>query len=113
MLAVVGAVFKVIQHVEGYTFESNKKTIEVPEHYKIKVDEVYPNGTINQQTIVAYAENENLINKLKVLNPYQQVKFLVDIIFYQGQTNKVVVLDVIDSETEQEVISNIFNSYTK
>lgn len=113
MLGIVPTIYKGKKFVEGHTFESNKQTIEVKDQFKLTIDEIGLDGSVNQQTIVAYAENENLNNKLKTLDTYQQVTFLVDIRFFKGQPNKIVVLDVIDSETEQEVINNIFNSYTK
>lgn len=111
MLGIVKAIYKDKQFVEGHTFESNKQTIVVKDQYRLKIDEVSSNGTINQQTIVAYPESVDLISKLNNLEMYQQVNFVVDISYYKGQVNKVVVLDIVDSNNETEVVSSIFKRY--
>ncbi len=113
MLGIVKAIYKSNEFVEGYTFESKKQTVKVKDHYRIKIDEVNSEGVINQQTVIAYAENVTLVNKLQKLCMYQQVNFVVDITYYKGQPSKVVVLDVIDSEAEQEVVTNIFKKYER
>lgn len=113
MLGIVTAIFKSQEFVEGHTFESNKQTIVVKDQFKIKIDEIGRDGSINQQVIIAYAEDEGLINKLKNLEMYKQVYFVVDISYYRGQLSKIVVLDVIDNETEIETVGNIFKKYVK
>ncbi len=111
MVGMIQAIFKSKEHIEGYTFESNKKIIEVKEQYKVKIDEVDSNGIINQQTIIAYSENIDLIDKLNNLEMYQKAIFVVDIVYYKGQLNKVVIIDVVDSDNEKEVISSILKRY--
>lgn len=111
MLGIANAIYKSKEFVEGHTFESNKQTIVVKDQHRVKIDEVSSNGTINQQVVVAYDENTDLINKLENLTPYQKVNFVVDIIYYKGALNKIVVLDVLDSNNEVEVVSNIFKRY--
>ena len=113
MLGIVPTIYKGKKFVEGHTFESNKQTIEVKDQFNLTIDEIGLDGSVNQQTIVAYAENENLIHKLDKLKMYQQVDFIVDINYYKGQLNKIVVLDILDSETDKKSVDNIFRSYTK
>lgn len=113
MVGIVPAIYKSKEHVEGYTFESNKKTIEVKDQYKVKIDEVDSNGIINQQTLTVYSENVDLIDKLNNLKMYQQAIFVVDIVYYRGQLNKVVIVDVVDLDNEKEEISNILKRYEK
>ena len=110
MVGIVKAVYKSKSFIEGHTFEANKKTRVVKYQYKISIDEISADGTINQQVITAYAENVNLVNKLEKLDLYQQVYFVVDILYFRGQLNKIVVLDLIDSESEQKVIRDILNA---
>ncbi len=111
MIAIAKAIYKSKEFIEGYTFESNKRTVVVKEQYKLKIDEIDSNGAINQQTIVAYADNEALMHKLENLIAYQQVNFVVDISYYRGTLSKIIVLDVIDSKVEQEEVANIFSRY--
>ena len=108
MVAVTELVFKGIEHVEPYTFEKNRKTLSVREHYKIKVDEFDSNKNVNQQTLIAYNDNSNLINKLENLENYQKVKCVIELIYYRGTVNKIIILDVLNSEDEKESVSNIF-----
>ena len=75
MLAVVKAIFKEHQFVEGYEKLINKKVQQIETHYNIVIDEI-SDGRINQQTIWASAKNKNLIEKLENLCMYQQVKFM-------------------------------------
>jgi hypothetical protein len=110
MVGIVKAVYKSKSFIEGHTFEANKQTRVVKDQYKISIDEISADGTINQQVITAYAENVNLVNKLEKLDLYQQVYFVVDILYFRGQLNKIVVLDLIDSESEQKVIRDILNA---
>lgn len=107
MLAVAKAIYKEKQHVEGYEKLIGKKVQQIEEHYNIIVDEVSDNR-INQQTLWAKADNEKLIEKLENLTMYQQVKFVVNVNFYEGKPSKIVVLDIINDETEVEIIENIF-----
>ena len=107
MLAVVGAVFKEMQFVEGYEMLIGKKVQQIEPHHNITVDEV-SNGRINQQTLWASAANEGLIQKLKSLDMYKQVKLLANINFYEGKPNKIVVLDLLDDESQTEVIEQLF-----
>lgn len=111
MVGIVPAIYKSKEHVEGHTFESKKQIIEVKDQYRVKIDEVDSNGIINQQTIVAYSENVGLVDKLDNLVMYQKVIFIVDIVYYRGQLNKVVIIDVVDSDNEKEVLSSIFKRY--
>lgn len=113
MVGIIPAIYKSKEHVERHTFESKKQIIEVKDQYKVKIDEVDSNGIINQQTIVAYSENAGLVDKLNNLVMYQKVIFIVDIVYYRGQLNKVVIIDVVDSDNEKETISNIFKRYEK
>lgn len=106
MLAVAEAVFKGKQHVEGYEKLIGKKVQQVEEHYNIIVDE-FSEERINQQTLWAKADNEGLINKLEGLVMYQQVKFLVNVSFYEGKPSKITVLDLLN-ETEAQTIEAIF-----
>lgn len=111
MVGIIPAIYKSKEHVERHTFESKKQIIEVKDQYKVKIDEVDSNGIINQQTIVAYSENVGLVDKLDNLVMYQKVIFIVDIVYYRGQLNKVVIIDVVDSDNEKEVLSSIFKRY--
>lgn len=113
MVGMIQAIFKSKEHIEGYTFESNKQIIEVKDQYKVKIDEISSNGIINQQTITAYSENVDLIEKLNNLEMYQKAIFIVDIIYYRGQPSKVVIVDVVDVDNEKEAISNIFKKYAR
>lgn len=109
MLAVAGAVFKELQAVEGYEMLIGKKVQQIEPHYNVTVDEV-SNGRINQQTLWASATNEDLIQKLKCLDMYKQVKLLVNINFYEGKPNKIVVLDLLDDESQTIVIEQLFKA---
>lgn len=109
MLAVAGAVFKELQAVEGYEMLIGKKVQQIDPHYNVTVDEV-SNGRINQQTLWASATNEDLIQKLKCLDMYKQVKLLVNINFYEGKPNKIVVLDLLDDESQTIVIEQLFKA---
>lgn len=109
MLAVAGAVFKELQAVEGYEMLIGKKVQQIEPHYNVTVDEV-SNGRINQQTLWASATNEDLIQKLKCLDMYKQVKLLVNINFYEGKPNKIVVLDLLDDESQTNVIEQLFKA---
>lgn len=113
MVGIIPAIYKSKEHVEGHTFESKKQVIEVKDQYKVKIDEVDSNGIINQQTLTAYSENVDLIDKLNNLEMYKKAIFVVDIVYYRGQLNKVVIVDVIDSNNEKEAISNILKKYEK
>lgn len=109
MLAVAGAVFKELQAVEGYEMLIGKKVQQIEPHYNVTVDEV-SNGRINQQTLWASATNEDFIQKLKCLDMYKQVKLLVNINFYEGKPNKIVVLDLLDDESQTNVIEQLFKA---
>lgn len=109
MLAVAGAVYKELQAVEGYEMLIGKKVQQIEPHYNVTVDEV-SNGRINQQTLWASATNEDLIQKLKCLDMYKQVKLLVNINFYEGKPNKIVVLDLLDDESQTNVIEQLFKA---
>lgn len=113
MFGIIPAIYKSKEHIEGHTFTSKKQTIEVKDQYRVKIDEVDSNGIINQQNIVAYSENVDLIEKLNNLEMYQKAIFVVDIVYYRGQLNKVVIVDVVNSDNEKEAISNIFKRYEK
>lgn len=112
MLGIIPAVCKDKKHVEAYTFESNKQIKEVREQYKVNFDGFEIDGSMNQQTISAYAENESLVTKLNDITMYQKCYFVIDIIYYKGQLNKIVLLDVI-TEDEKEALDSIFNKYLK
>lgn len=107
MLAVVKAVFKDMQFVEGYEKLIGKKVQQIEPHHNITVDEV-SDGRINQQTLWASASNEGLIQKLKSLDLYKQVDLLVNINFYEGKPSKIVVLDLLDDENQTKVIEQLF-----
>ena len=109
MLAVVKAVFKEMQPVEGYEILIGKKVQQIEAHYNVTVDEV-SNGRINQQTLWASATNEGLIQKLKSLDLYKQVDLLVNINFYEGKPSKIVVLDLLDDESQTKVIEQLFKT---
>lgn len=113
MVGIIPARYKGKKLVEGYSFESNKKTIDVPSHYKISIDGVEIDGSVNQQTIVLDAENEGLLTKLNDLTIYQKVNFIVDIVYFRGQVSKIVALDITDTEDEKVNLSNIFKKYTQ
>ena len=112
MIGIIPAVCKDKKHVEAYTFESNKQTIDVREQYKVNFDGFEIGGSMNQQTIVAYAENEGLVAKLNDITMYQKCYFVIDISYYRGQLNKIVLLDVV-TEDEKETLNSIFNKYLK
>ena len=107
MLAVIKAIFKAKQFVEGYEKLINKKVQEIETHYNIVVDEI-SDERINQQTIWASAKNKNLIEKLENLCMYQQVKFIVNINFYEGKPSKIVVLDILDDDNAIKTVENVF-----
>lgn len=107
MLAVVKAVFKDMQSVEGFEMLIGKKVQQIEPHHNIIVDEV-SDGRINQQTLWASASNEGLIQKLKSLDGYKQVDLLVNINFYEGKPSKIVVLDLLDDENQTKVIEQLF-----
>ncbi len=106
MLSISKVIYKEKQYVEGYKKLIGKKVQEIEEHYNIIVDEV-SEGRINQQSLWAKADNEELIEKLENLTMYQQVKFLVNVSFYEGRPSKVTVLDFLN-ETETQTIEAIF-----
>lgn len=107
MQGIVKAVFKDKQHVEERKILIGKKVQEIEEHYNIIVDEV-SDSRINQQTLWAKADNKELIEKLENLTMYQQVKLVVNVNFYEGKPSKIVVLDIINDETEVATIEAIF-----
>lgn len=107
MQAVVKAIFKDLQHVEERETIINKKTQIIPEHFNIIIDEV-SDGRINQQTLWAGAENQELLKKLENLTMYQQVKFVVNVNFYDGKPSKVIVLDLLEDDSEVETVNEIF-----
>ena len=113
MLGIIPAICKDKKHVEAHTFESNKQTRDVREQYKVNFDGFEIGGSMNQQNIVAYAENESLVAKLNALTMYQKCYFVIDISYYKGQLNKIVLLDVIDTEDEKEALNGIFVKYSK
>ena len=39
---------------------------------------------------------------------YQQVKFIVNINFYEGKPSKIVVLDILDDDNAIKTVENVF-----
>ncbi len=109
MIAIAKAIYKAMQHIEGYEKLIGKKVQTIEEHYNIIVDEV-TDGRINQQTLCAKADNEELLKKLEGLEMYQQVKFLVNVSFFEGRPSKITVLDLLN-ETEAPTIEAIFKQH--
>lgn len=107
MQAVVQAIFKDMQHVEKREILINKKVQTIAEHHNIIIDEV-SEGRINQQTLWADAENTELLKKLANLNMYQQVKFVVNVNFYDGKPSKIIVLDLLQDDSEVKTMEQIF-----
>lgn len=107
MLSITKVTYKGKQYVEGYKKLIGKKVQEIEEHYNIIVDEV-SDGRINQQTLWASATNENLLKKLENIEMYKQVKFVVNVNFYEGKASKIVVLDLLDDDEEVATIEAIF-----
>ena len=107
MQAVVQAIFKDMQHVEKREILINKKVQTIAEHHNIIIDEV-SEGRINQQTLWAGAENTELLKKLENLTMYKQVKLVVNVNFYEGKPNKIVVLDLLQDDSEVKTMEQIF-----
>lgn len=107
MLSIAKAIYKEKQHVEEREILIGKKVQQVEEHYNLIVDEI-SDSRINQQTLWAKADNKELIEKLENLTMYQQVKLVVNVNFYEGKPSKIVVLDIINDETEVATIEAIF-----
>lgn len=107
MQAVVKAIFKDLQHVEERETLINKKPQIIPEHFNIIIDEI-SDGRINQQTLWAGVENQELLKKLENLNMYQQVKFVVNINFFDGKPSKIIVLDLLEDDSEVQTVNEIF-----
>ena len=107
MLGSAKVIYKEKQYVEEREILIGKKVQQVEEHYNLIVDEVSDNR-INQQTLWAKADNKELIEKLENLTMYQQVKLVINVNFYEGKPSKVVVLDIINDETEVATVENVF-----
>lgn len=107
MQAVVKAIFKDLQHLEEREIIINRKTQTIPEHFNLIIDEV-SEGRINQQTLWAGAENTELLKKLENLTMYKQVKLVVNVNFYEGKPNKIVVLDLLEDDSELKTMEQIF-----
>lgn len=107
MQAVVKSIFKDLQHVEERETLINKKPQIIPEHFNIIIDEI-SDGRINQQTLWAGVENQELLKKLENLNMYQQVKFVVNINFFDGKPSKIIVLDLLEDDSEVQTVNEIF-----
>lgn len=107
MQAVVQAIFKDMQHVEERETLVNKKVQKIAEHHNIIIDEI-SDGRINQQTLWAGVENTELLKKLENLTMYQQVKFVVNVNFYDGKPSKVIVLDLLEDDSEVQTVNEIF-----
>ena len=107
MQAVVQAIFNDMQHVEKREILINKKVQTIAEHHNIIIDEV-SEGRINQQTLWAGAENTELLKKLENLTMYKQVKLVVNVNFYEGKPNKIVVLDLLQDDSEVKTMEQIF-----
>lgn len=107
MQAVVKAIFKDLQHVEERATIINKKTQIIPEHFNIIIDEV-SDGRINQQNLWSGVDNKELLKKLENLTMYQQVKFVVNINFFDGKPSKVIVLDLLEDDNEVQTVNEIF-----
>lgn len=107
MLSIAKVIYKEKQYVEEREILIGKKVQIIEEHYNIIIDEV-SDSRINQQTLWAKADNKKLVEKLENLTMYQQVKLVVNVNFYEGKPSKVVVLDIINDETEVVTVENIF-----
>ena len=107
MLSIAKVIYKEKQYVEEREILIGKKVQQVEEHYNLIVDEVSDNR-INQQTLLAKADNKELIEKLENLTMYQQVKLVVNVNFYEGKPSKIVVLDILTDETEAQTIEATF-----
>lgn len=107
MLSIAKVIYKEKQYVEEREILIGKKVQHIEEHYNIIVDEV-SDSRINQQTLWAKADNKKLVEKLENLTMYQQVKLVINVNFYEGKPSKVVVLDIINDETEVATVENVF-----
>lgn len=107
MQGIVKAIYKAQQHIEEREILIGKKVQHIEEHYNIIVDEV-SDGRISQQNLWASANNETLLKKLENIEMYQQVKFVVNVNFYEGKPSKIVVLDILDDDSEVQTIEEIF-----
>lgn len=93
-------VFKCIEKKNGGKFVNDKgQEVEYNEKYQLKVDEVTPDGSINERKFNVDINNLGLVDRLKKLKPYEKITLECDILMYNTSA-KVVPIALCDSNNK-------------
>lgn len=77
-------VFKSIEHVDAGEFKNpNGDVVKYPGSYKLSVDE-WIDGKINEVKFKIPESSSDLVNQLRVLKPYQDIKLECSVNFYNN-----------------------------
>lgn len=79
-------VFKSLSHKAGGEFKNEKgDVIKYDSSYSLKVDELMPNGDINERKFKVSEKQVQLINDLKGLEPYQKIELNFNLTIYTSR----------------------------
>ena len=82
-------IYRGIERRDGGNFINDKgDTISYKPSYRVKVDEVLPNGVFERVLKVA-EENTQLINNFQLLDNYQRILITFDVAFYATKVSLV------------------------
>ena len=101
--------FKSLKHIEADTIQEGKKTITVPEHYRLTCDD----ESSEQQILRIDPENGALLEKLKGIKVYSKLIVVEEVYFYNNKPSKIEVIDIVDEASEIEAVENIIDKYVK
>ena len=102
--------FKKLEYVEDKTGKNEKgKSYLIPEHYDLVIDD----ENIEAHTLKVEPTNEDAIETLQKLKPYENICVIAEIYFYQNKPSKIVVIDVFEEVDEIETTKQVLNEYLK
>lgn len=85
-------VFKSIEHVDKGSFtDNNGKIVNYDGSYKLNVDEWGADGKLNQLKIKVPEKSTDLVNRLRMLKPYEEIIVDCDVYFFNNVPRVVPV----------------------
>ena len=78
-------VFKSVEHVEAGEFKNSAgDLIKYPGSYRLSVDEVQPDGKINDVKFKIPETAVDLVNQLRMFKPYEKISLECSVNFYSN-----------------------------
>lgn len=104
MKAIATGIFRGMYPLDAYSFKNKKgEDINVKAKMEIKFDEVDTEGVIVERTVKIDAEQVELIDKLKLLDYYQEAIFEFDVEIKSFQNKQDIKLKLVDVEANMEL----------